>query len=607
MAEDVLTRVSDTLDSDKSDVEEPVEVSSDESGKLPGEDVLDEHMQLTFSDFPTKATVEDYKSGTWQWAVAKILANDEPFSFIENISDEDKPRALGHIERGEFPHVYTLDERQALSGEMPAEEVAERMSTDFHYSMMNELEKQRPEILEEVFYYMADITLQDQVIDWVKGEKKFNSRAIKGMFNSYGDIRPRRIMLETVGFIGADFDARIPLLWGDAEGITSIREYAYLPVTPRDFITPAGNPSYDRLNRYLKKFYGLEFNMDRDFFNKKLKRSIMEGNTPSKLLLEEYGVPVLGERALTKDNFERERQKFFYMKKEAAEEMEGEEEEVFIAKPLSKLKTQSVPKGKEKPELLVEGMFVGDMGESVPHVKRAEDVIEEEFDEEEDEISTIPTPEEYAEKQPMMKESKKWGKIFKDMKGRNMTDPSDMSPEQLDEQFRTHPHVETGDLDALRVLYLNDEIALTSISGGHDEFRRKIGRGKTKSEKAWSRAYDIATGKIGDSPVLVPEDDVVEEVDVDMSRLMALKKPELQKMASEFGLPIDGTKKEITTRILNIVIEEEEKPKKRVKKKASVPKKPVAKIITEEEIEKKESKLKKKFSGGVDSMMDDLW
>jgi len=165
MAEDVLTRVSDTLDSEDVEVERVEEVSSDESGKLPGEEILDDHMQLRLSDFPTKATVEDYKSGTWQWVVAKILANDEPFSFIDNISDEDKPRALGHIERGEFPHVYTADERRALSGEMPSEQVAERMYSDFHYSMMNELEKQRPEILEEVFYYMADHTLQDQVID----------------------------------------------------------------------------------------------------------------------------------------------------------------------------------------------------------------------------------------------------------------------------------------------------------------------------------------------------------------------------------------------------------------------------------------------------------
>ena len=274
---------------------------------------------------------------------------------MKNVPEEDMARALGHLERGEYPHVFTEDEKKALHGEMSAEDVAYRMATDFDSSMMGELEKKRPKIMDEVFYHMADVTLQDEVVDWIKGRKDLNSRAINSMFNAYGDIRPRKIMQEVVGYLGADFDSRLAYTWGDQEIETSMREFAYLPLPPKRFMTASGNPSYDRLNRALKEFYGPEFNIDRDFFQKKLRRTIMEGQDPARSILEEYGVPLLGERALTEENFRKERAQFEERKaREEVEEPLEVVEEPNLGKPLMPLKTQAVPKSATPPTILKE-------------------------------------------------------------------------------------------------------------------------------------------------------------------------------------------------------------------------------------------------------------
>lgn len=91
-------------------------------------------------------------------------------------------------------------------------------------------------------------------------------------------------------------------------------------------------------------------------------------------------------------------------------------------------------------------------------------------------------------------------KLFDEMDRKNMTNPSEMSKEQLDNAFKTHPHINYGDVEALKTLYFNDELAIMSATKGHQGFKEMIGQGKTKGEKAWARAYDIAKEQF-----LVPE------------------------------------------------------------------------------------------------------
>ena len=109
------------------------------------------------------------------------------------------------------------------------------------------------------------------------------------------------------------------------------------------------------------------------------------------------------------------------------------------------------------------------------------------------EPSQFGTPVEFAKRNPAMAQKGTLGKLYETVK-RETTSPDSMSAKQLDNAFKTHPHIKYGDKNALRFLYLKDEIALAQVAGGRDALKAKIGKNITKEEKAWSQIDKILSG-----------------------------------------------------------------------------------------------------------------
>ena len=270
----------------------------------------------------------DYTPGSWQETVAKILVRGAPFSTVKEITDPDEyALALSHLEGDSFPHLITEDEKAALEGRMPAEEIAMAFSTgDFDLSMIHRLREEQPELTREADAVLAVYKLTDEIKGMLESTKPPSKKRIGRLRGTYGDIRTRELIRDVSERLGYGFDDRYPFSVGSMKFTSSLREDAHLPLNPTEFLNPSGTPSLSRLSRTLKSYYGRDFNVDTQTWKKDIEPEILKGISPGRAILERYGAPVSGEKALTEENLAREEAERAKTIAEAREEKEAVEE-----------------------------------------------------------------------------------------------------------------------------------------------------------------------------------------------------------------------------------------------------------------------------------------